>query len=96
MTLWRRYKEAEILFRAGANAITKFPATKLFGTEQAETIEQGARKAGRTFKGTLTKLPNIDWDKEVEGLDFDPKLKEQLKEKLRLYLNSIENNINNR
>ena len=95
-TTARRYKEAETLFRAGANAITKFPATKLFGTEQAEVIEEGAKKAGRTFKGTLTKLPNIDWDKEVEGLDLDPKLKEQLKAKLRLYLNSMENNINNR
>ena len=59
-TTARRYKEAETLFRAGANAITKFPATKLFGTEQAEVIEEGAKKAGRTFKGTLTKLPNID------------------------------------
>ena len=95
-TTARRYKEAEILFRAGANAITKFPATKLFGTEQAEVIEEGAKKAGRTFKGTLTKLPNINWDKEVEDLDLDPKLKEQLKAKLRQYLNSMENNINNR
>ncbi len=95
-TTARRYKEAEMLFRAGANAITKFPATKLFGTEQAEVIEEGAKKAGRTFKGTLTKLPNIDWDKEVEGLDLDAELKEKLKEKLRQYLNSMENNIKKR
>ncbi|MBW3004464.1 radical SAM protein [Candidatus Woesearchaeota archaeon] len=95
-TTARRYKEAEILFRAGANAITKFPATKLFGTEQAETVEDGAKKAGRVFKGTLTKLPDIDWDKETDKLDLDPKLKEQLKEKLRQYLHSMENNIKNR
>jgi biotin synthase-like enzyme len=95
-TTARRYKEAEILFRAGANAITKFPATKLFGTEQAEVVEEGAKKAGRTFKGTLTKLPDIDWDKEADILDLDPVLKEQLKEKLRQYLKVMENNINNR
>lgn len=95
-TTARRYKEAELLFRAGANAITKFPATKLFGTEQAETIEKGAKTAGRTFKGTLTRLPDIDWDKEADALDLDNKLKEQLKEKLRQYLKAMENNINNR
>jgi len=95
-TTARRYKEAETLFRTGANAITKFPATKLFGTEQAQVIEEGAKKAGRIFKGTLTKLPGIDWDKEVDTLDIDPKLKEQVKEKVRQYLNSMENNIKNR
>lgn len=95
-TTARRYQEAELLFKSGANAITKFPATKLFGTMQAETIEQGAKKAGRTFKGTLTKLPDTDWDKEIDILDLCPKIKEQLKEKLRQYLHSMENNINNR
>jgi biotin synthase-like enzyme len=95
-TTARRYKEAETLFRAGANAITKFPATKLFGTEQAHVVEEGAKKAGRTFQGTLTKLPDIDWDKEADTIDIDPKLKEQLKKKLRQYLDSMENNIKNR
>ena len=95
-TTARRYKEAELLFRAGANAITKFPATKLFGTEQAEVVEEGAKKSGRIFKGTLTKLPEIDWGEEVNKLGFDDKLKEQLKEKLSQYLKGMENNINNK
>ncbi|MBD3303834.1 radical SAM protein [Candidatus Woesearchaeota archaeon] len=95
-TTARRYKEAETLFRVGANAITKFPATKLFGTEQAQAVEEGAKKAERTFKGTLTKLPDIDWDKEVDSLELDSKLKEQLKEKLKQYLDSMENNIKNK
>ena len=93
-TTARRYKEAELLFKAGANAITKFPATKLFGTEQAEVVEEGAKKAGRIFQGTLTKLPKINWDREADKVGFDEKLTEQLKEKLRLYLKSMEKNIN--
>lgn len=95
-TTARRYKEAEALFRAGANAITKFPATKLFGTEQAQAVEEGAKKAGRIFKGTLTRLPDTDWSKKVDALHLEPALKKQLKEKLRQYLHSMENNINNR
>ncbi|MBW2973186.1 radical SAM protein [Candidatus Woesearchaeota archaeon] len=95
-TTARRYKEANLLFKAGANAITKFPATKLFGTEQAETIEKGAKEAGRNFKGTLTKLPNLNWNKEIDTLDLNKTLKEQLKEKLRQYLKAMEKNINNK
>ena len=95
-TTARRYQEAELLFKSGANAITKFPATKLFGTKQAETIEQGAKNAGRTFQGTLTKLPDIPWDDAVDSLDLNTELKTQLKNKLRQYLSSMENNIKNK
>lgn len=47
--------EIDLLLRAGANAITKFPAIKLFGTEYAKKIEEKARDAGRIFKGSMTK-----------------------------------------
>ncbi len=93
-TTARRYKEAGILLKAGANAITKFPATKLFGTKQAETIEHEAKKAERPLNGTLTELPNIDWNKEVDSLDLNTELKEQIKEKLKQYIKTMEKNIN--
>ncbi len=47
--------EIDLLLRAGANAITKFPAIKLFGTKYARKIEEKAKEAGRTFKGSLVK-----------------------------------------
>ncbi|MBD3361877.1 radical SAM protein [Candidatus Woesearchaeota archaeon] len=95
-TTARRYNEAGTLLRAGANAITKFPATKLFGTEQAKVIEQEAEKKGRPMKGTLTKLPKIDWNSQIDNLELKPALKEQIKTKLRQYLEAMEKNINNR
>ncbi len=95
-TTVRRCAEAELLFRAGANAITKFPATKQFGTEKAKLVEEGAAKAGRIFKGTLTKMPDIDWNKEVDKLDIDAKLKEPLKQKLQQYLKAMGKNFKNK
>jgi biotin synthase-like enzyme len=47
--------EIDLLLKAGANAITKFPAIKLFGTKYAKKIEDKAKQAGRTFKGSMTK-----------------------------------------
>ena len=50
-----RLDEIDLLLRAGANAITKFPAIKFFGTKYAKEIEDKAMQAGRTFKGSMTK-----------------------------------------
>jgi len=77
------------LLRAGANNITKFPVLKLFGTEKAEQVEEEAKLAGRNLVGTLTEMPKLDWDERVDELTFDENLKNNIKEKLRKYLKSI-------
>ncbi|MEM4263785.1 MAG: radical SAM protein [Candidatus Woesearchaeota archaeon] len=89
-----RLAEISHLLDAGADSITKFPSIKLFGTKYAQQIEEQAKKANRTFKGTLTKLPDIDWDKEVDKIDIDAKLKQQLKQKLNQYITAMKKNIN--
>lgn len=80
------------LLRAGANSISKFPALKAFGSEQAKEIEKQAKLAGRKFIGTLSKIPKIDWDKEVDKLKLDNELKENIKKKLKDYLRLMEKN----
>lgn len=85
-TTARRYEEVGLLMQAGANAFTKFPATKMFGTEQAQRIEDDIKRAKRKLRGTITKLPNIDWDQEVDNLNIDQGLKNQIKDKLKIYL----------
>ncbi len=50
--------EIDLLLRAGANAITKFPAIKLLGTKYAIKIEEKAKLAGRKFKGSMMKSYN--------------------------------------
>jgi biotin synthase-like enzyme len=78
------------LFLAGANSISKFPALKAFGSRQAKEVEHQAKLAGREFKGTLTKMPDISWDDEVEKQGFEKNLSEQIKKKIKEYLKGMQ------
>lgn len=90
MGIWLdRTDRISTLLNAGANSISKFPATRYFNSKSAQEIETQAKLAGRKFKGTLTKLPDVDWDYEVDKLNIDNSLKEKIKLKLNLYLKKI-------
>ena len=77
------------LLKAGANSISKYPAIKLFGKKESYEIEKQAKRAGREFEGTLTDLPDIDWEEEVDKLDLDEDLKKRVLEKLEKYLKKM-------
>jgi biotin synthase-like enzyme len=77
------------LLKAGANSISKFPALKKFGSKEAKEVEEQAKLAGRKFIGTLTKMPKIDWGKEIGILTFDIELKNNIKKKLNEYICSM-------
>ena len=88
--IWKdRVERINYLLKAGANSISKFKALKLFGTATAKAIEEQAKKAGRKFNGTLTELPEVDWNHEVNILDINDKLKEEIREKLFMYLKKM-------
>ncbi|MBT7903562.1 hypothetical protein HN587_06890 [Candidatus Woesearchaeota archaeon] len=94
-TTARRVGEVELVLKSGANAITKFPATKQFGTSNAQLLESQISSAGREFVGTLTKFPT-DWDykKEIEELNLvelglDEELRADIFEKMRIYLDRM-------
>ena len=90
----RRYQEVGALMSAGANAFTKFPATKMFGTSQAHRIVSDIALAKRSLMGTITNLPkDTDWDKEIEDLDISKELKSQIRQKLSFYLSRMRRNI---
>ena len=78
------------LLKAGADNITKFPAVKYFGAKEAFEVERQALLAGREFKGTMTKMPDIDWEKEADKLKLDNKLKEKIKVKLKDYVKQMQ------
>ena len=80
----------DLILNAGANAITKFPVLKKFNTEKTQLIEKLVEKAGREFTSTLTRLPDVDWNKKIEDLGFDDELTEQMKEKIAPILRRIQ------
>ena len=87
----RRSEEVGYLMKAGANAVTKFPATKQFGTEKARLFEKLIKEQDREFISNLSVLPEIDWNKEIDKLEIEKKYKEDMKEKIELYLKKFRN-----
>ncbi|HLC96465.1 MAG TPA: radical SAM protein [Candidatus Nanoarchaeia archaeon] len=85
--------EVHLLFEAGADAVSKFPAIREFGTDHAFKIEEEAAKSGRKFQGSLTRLTEIDADKELMFFEWDSELKGKIKEKLTQYIALMESNI---
>ena len=90
MGIWiDRVNRIHKLLKAGANSISKFPALKKFNSEAAIEIEKQCKKAGFKFKGSLTEMPKVDWDKEVDKLDLKNDLKDKIKLKLKPYLTKM-------
>ncbi len=81
------------MLKAGADSISKYPALKYFGSKPSLEIEDQVKKAGFRLRSSLTVLPKIDWDKEVDKLDLDPQLKGKIKIKLRKYLKMMRRNM---
>ncbi len=87
--LWvSRVEYTDIILKAGANSLTKFPALKLFGSEHAKALVRNAEKE-RKFLGTLTELPYIDVS-ELDKIDLPISLREKTKARLSEYLKMIQ------
>jgi biotin synthase-like enzyme len=74
------------LLKAGASSISKYPALKYFGAKESVELEDSVKKSGFRLKSSLTHLPKIDWDKEIDSLELESALKEKLRQKLWKYL----------
>jgi biotin synthase-like enzyme len=90
MGIWKdKIDRIPLLLEAGANSISKFPATRDFGSKEAKIIQELSAKAGRNFLGSLTKLPKTDWDAEVEKIPCSGATKKIVRQKLQQYLNRM-------
>jgi len=77
--------------KAGASAITKFPATKQFATKKAVLIDSLIKNEGRDLISNFTELPDIDWEAEINSLDIIDEYKQEMKDKLGPYLDKFRN-----
>lgn len=88
--IWtKRPEHVTLCLRAGANTLSKFSALSKFGSPEAKAIEQAAKRAGRKFKSSLTRMPGINAKKLVAGLNIDEGLKPKVFEKLQKYVEKL-------
>ncbi|HLD00751.1 MAG TPA: hypothetical protein VJC39_03325 [Candidatus Nanoarchaeia archaeon] len=87
----RRSEEAGYLMWAGANAVTKFPATKQFGTKKAHLFSDLINSRNREFISNITTYPNINWEEEIDKLPIKEEYKTEMKQKISPYLNRFRN-----
>lgn len=86
-----RIERTHILLQAGANSISKYQAIKLFAKKPSAEIEKEAKKAGRQFRGTLTKLSALDIN-DIYSYNFPEQLTKQIKKKAEEYIAIMEKN----
>ncbi len=92
-----RIKEISLLLRAGANAITKLPATKIFNTDKALLVEEEVKKAGRNWVSVLRDddvLNRLDWNSIINGLSLSNDDKERVRTTLFNYLENMAKRLN--
>ncbi|MFH0979166.1 MAG: radical SAM protein [Candidatus Woesearchaeota archaeon] len=77
----------ELLLKAGANSISKFPAIRYFGSIEAKKLEDCAQKAGRKFIGSLVHMPDEDFSSLLKRVM--PNLLEATRSKLDMYLRQM-------
>ncbi|MFA6072858.1 MAG: radical SAM protein [Candidatus Woesearchaeota archaeon] len=82
-----RIAELGLLLRSGANALTKLPATKIFGTTGAQDIHNQVLMAGREFSSDLVKLQNnnLDFKDQLDKTTLSSDMKDKILEKIKDY-----------
>jgi len=87
-----RIPELHLLLKAGANAITKLPATNIFNTDKGKQVEEQVRLAGRTFSSMFTcnNLSTLqDWGAMLDGVDITADEKKDVLILLQQYLKKM-------
>lgn len=80
-----RLPEIPYMLQAGANIITKLPATKLFATTGGQKVHEAFKKAGRDFNGEFVDYPHPNWPKLLEKTSMTKDMKERTLKKIVNY-----------
>ena len=84
-----RIDEISLILRAGANAFTKLPATKLFNTSYADDIYSQVNLAERNLTSRFSEkdiASSVDWRKMIWDTDLSEEEKEESYKTLQRYL----------
>lgn len=84
-----RVSEISLILRAGANAFTKLPATKLFNTHYADEIYSQVNIANRRLTSRFSEKDissYADWKNIIDNTDLTQEEKEEANKTLQRYL----------
>ena len=82
------------ILRAGANAITKFPILRKYGTEDAKLIKELAEKVGRPLTSDLVKMPDKKKLFELlKSFNLSKDLENEIKKLVEMHINHIKKNL---
>jgi biotin synthase-like enzyme len=87
-----RLPELNVVLRAGANAITKLPATNMFNTKKGKEVENQVKLAKRKFISKFScknVKKEINWEEMLEGVELTQEEKEEVMKTLNNYLNNM-------
>lgn len=86
----RRADDVGVLLKAGANQITKFPAFRSFGSDEAKLFQKHLDESGRECASNFVRLPDVDFVARIDGLPIEDQYKIQMKEVLPRYLERLQ------
>jgi biotin synthase-like enzyme len=88
-----RLPELNLVLRAGANAITKLPATNMFNTKKGKEVEEQVKLANRKFISKFSckdVKKAINWKEMLKGVELTPEEKEEVMQTLNNYLENMD------
>lgn len=92
--IWRnKVENISILFEAGANAVTKFPIIKEFGSKKAIQILNEVQMADRVLASNIHEFKHINWDDKLKKYNFDEIFLTQVIEKIKSYEKNMTSNL---
>ena len=92
-----RIPEIKLLLKAGANAITKLPATNIFNTSKGKSVEEEIKKAKRKLlsKFVWKDISKYDFNSKIDKLDLTLDEKKEVKKCISSYLKKFDKNYEN-
>lgn len=87
-----RIPELSLMLEAGANAITKLPATNIFNTKKGLEVENEVKKANRDFLSKFTSEDideEQDWEGMLDNVDLTEDEKIEVLTTLEFYLKKM-------
>lgn len=82
-----------LILKAGANSLTKFPAIKYFGTNEAKNFVNLTELSNRTFKSNFLRVPQKNWNNELKKIKLSNEERKKVLKNINIYISKMRKNL---